>query len=328
MCASVRFLRYRILVWIRYFSICLCLFCGTAADAQTWENRRADRLLITFQVEDRRFADRVISIATQTSNRLINDIGISPSDTIRIHIAETLEAFQTFTPGAIPDWGEGYAVPDWNLIVLKSPRITGSLENLNEVVVHELAHILLHSAMRSADIPRWLDEGFAMFSAREWGFLDRVSLILAVLSDNLVPLSAIHRVNTFPEHKAQLAYQESALMVQYIIRQYGRSGLQSLLYQLRRTGSINQACQQAFGISVVQLEQEWLNFMQETYGWKAVPGESLSLFIGPLFVTLFVLAYISMRYRRRQTIKRWEQEENEAYGTADEDEWQRMKREW
>jgi len=149
--------------------------------------------------------------------------------------------------------------------------------------------------MRSADIPRWLDEGFAMYSAREWGLWDRVNLIAAVLTDNLIPLGEIRSVNTFSESRAQLAYQESALAVQF--------------------------------------EQEWGGYMEQTYGWRAVPAEALPLLLGPLFVTLVVLAYVAMRWRRYQTLKRWEMEEamsldDGGWRRSDEDEWNRMKQEW
>ena len=312
--------------------ILLLLIAGPAVSAER-AVRRSDNLVITFEPADARFADRVLTMINTSVPKLIADIGIAPADTIRIHIAESLEAFRTFTPGAIPDWGEGYAVPHLNQIVLKSPRITGSTENLYEIVVHESAHILLHSAMRSADIPRWLDEGFAMYSAREWGLWDRVNLIAAVLTDNLIPLGAIHSVNTFSEYRAQLAYQESALAVQFIIKQYGRDGLRALLRSLRSTGSINRATYNAFGISVVQFEEEWLRYMEHTYGWRAVPAEALPLLLGPLFVTLFVLAYVAMRWRRHQTLKRWELEEALSMDVSDwrhndEDEWNRMKQEW
>ncbi len=312
--------------------IMLLLLAGPVSSAEG-AVLRSDRLIITFEPSDARFADRVVSIVNTTVPRLIADIGIVPSDTVRIHIAESLEAFRTFTPGAIPDWGEGYAVPDLGLIVLKSPRIKGSTDNLHEVVVHESAHILLHSSMRSANIPRWLDEGFAMYSAREWGLWDRVNLIAAVLTDNLIPLGEIRSVNTFSESRAQLAYQESALAVQFIIKQYGRDGLQALLRGLRKTGSINRAAYDAFGISAVQLEQGWDRYMEETYGWRAVLGEALPLLLGPLFVTLFVLSYVAMRWRRHQTLKRWEREETlsrDAGGwrSSAEDEWNQMKQEW
>lgn len=327
-CCSRRLFRYRIPIPIRCLFIIILLLYATAVNAE-WATRKSDRLLITYQPDDARFADRVLTIARTANAQLISDIGIDPPDTIRIHIAETLDEFRTFTSGAIPDWGEGYAVPDWKLIVLKSPRITGSFENLHEVVVHELAHILLHAAMRSADIPRWLDEGFAMYAAREWGIWDRASLILAVLTDNLVPLGAIQAVNTFPERKAHLAYQESALTVRFIIQRYGRHGLHALLQRLRTTGSVNQACFDAFGISVVQFEREWRRYMEETYGWNAVPSELWSIIIGPLFVILFFFAYVTMRYRRRRILARWAQEEAGEFGwSAEEDEWNRMKREW
>lgn len=288
-----------------------------------------DRMVITHQPADARFADRVRAVVDEASPGLIADIGIPPTDTIRIHIAETLHAFRTFTPGAIPDWGEGYAVPDRNLIVLKSPRIDGSAENLREVVIHELAHILLHNAMRSADIPRWLDEGFAMYAAKEWGFWDRTTLTLAVLTDRLVPLQEIHAVNTFSRRKAQLAYHESALTVQFIIMEYGRPGLRTLLKNLRNTGSINAACFATFGMSAVQFEQAWLEFMKREYGWSAFAGELFTSLFWAGMAFLFVLAYLGVRWRRRKILRRWEREETEeSTWTLEEDKWNRMRREW
>lgn len=303
------------------------------ANAAEWEVRRFDHYRITYRPDDAPFADRVINIILSVTPDLIANIGIVSADTIHIQIADTVEEFSTFTGRAIPDWGEAYAVPDLNLIVLKSPRINGSIGNLREVVIHETAHILLHSAMRSADIPRWLDEGFAMYSAREWGVWDRASLILAVLTDNLVPLEEIRAVNTFSASRAELAYQESALAIQFVISRSGRVGLRSLLASLRKSGSINSATHEALGLSAVQFEQAWRQYMEETYGWRAVPMEALSLLLGPLFVVLFVLAYVSMRWRRRQVLKRWSVEEDpdsvdSDFRNDDEDRWYRLMREW
>jgi hypothetical protein len=303
------------------------------ADAAEWEVRRFDHYEITYRPDDAPFADRVVNIIRRVTPDLIANIGIVSADTIHVQIADTVEEFSTFTGRAIPDWGEAYAVPDLNLIVLKSPRISGSVGNLREVVIHETAHILLHSAMRSADIPRWLDEGFAMYSAREWGVWDRASLILAVLTDNLVPLEEIRSVNTFSASRADLAYQESALAIQFVISRSGRVGLRSLLANLRKSGTINSATHASLGLNAVQFEQAWRLYMEETYGWRAVPMEALSLLLGPLFVVLFVLAYVSMRWRRRQVLKRWSVEEDPGFEDSvlrndDEDRWHRLKREW
>ncbi len=304
----------------------LMLLPGPTAGAEL-SVRTAEGVRFTFEPVDEPFVDRVLAIVRNVSPELQATLGRPAADTIHIHIAPTQEAFLTYTPGAIPDWGAGYAVPDRRLVVLKSPRITGTYDGSHEIVVHELAHVMLHSALRGVDIPRWLDEGFAMHMAREWGFWDRASLLVAVVSGNMISLGAIHRVNDFPEHRAQLAYQESALAVQYILRQYGEAGLHALFDRLRLTGSINQASFDAFGISIVEFERDWLAYMERTYGWRMILGESLSIAIAPLFGILCLLAYLQIRRRRRATLRRWAREESDDWH-SDEDDWRRMNEEW
>ncbi|MCY3556976.1 MAG: peptidase MA family metallohydrolase [Gemmatimonadetes bacterium] len=304
----------------------LVLLPGPGAGAE--ESVRTDHgVRVTFEPADAPFVDHVLDIVREASPDLRATLGLPSADTIHIHIAPTQEAFLTYTPGAIPEWGAGYAVPHRRLVVLRSPRITGTYDGSEELVVHELAHVMLHSALRGADIPRWLDEGFAMHMARDWGFWDRASLVVAVVSGNLVPLSAIQGVNRFPEHRAHLAYQQSALAVQYILRMYGEAGLHTLFDSLRRTGSIDRASFETFGMSVVEFERDWLAFMERNYGWRMLLGESLSLVIAPLFGVLCLLAFLQIRRRRRATLRRWASEEVGDWRT-DEDDWRRKNEEW
>lgn len=314
-------------------SLCLGLVCSVlvllpSPGAGAAESVRiADGVRVTFEPVDAPFVEHVLGIVRETSPHLRATLGLPSADTIHVHIAPTQEDFLTYTPGAIPDWGAGYAVPHRRLVVLRSPRITGTYDGSEELVVHELAHVMLHSALRGADIPRWLDEGFAMHMAREWGFWDRASLVVAVVSGNLVPLGAIQGVNRFPEHRAHLAYQQSALAVQYILRSYGESGLHALFDSLRRTGSIERACFETFGMSVVEFERDWLAYMERNYGWRMLLGESLSLVVAPLFGVLCLLAFLKIRRRRRATLRRWAREEVDDWRT-DEDDWRRKNEEW
>ena len=314
-------------------SLCLGLVCSVLVllpgpGAGAAESVRIEHgVRVTFEPADAPFVEHVLGIVQEASPHLRATLGLPSADTIHVHIAPTQEDFLTYTPGAIPDWGAGYAVPHRRLVVLRSPRITGTYDGSDELVVHELAHVMLHSALRGADIPRWLDEGFAMHMAREWGFWDRASLVVAVVSGNLVSLGAIQGVNKFPEHRAQLAYQESALAVQYILQRYGEAGLHTLFDGLRRTGSIDQASFDAFGVSIVGFERDWLAFMERNYGWRMLLGESLTLVIAPLFGVLCLLAFLQLKRRRKATLRRWAREEEDDWRT-DEDDWRRKNEEW
>lgn len=322
-----KYIKYRLIYrHIGFFLATLILLRSLSAGAEQIV-RDVDGFRFTFEPVDAPFVERVLAIVRSTAPDLRASLGQPGADTIHIHIAPTQMAFLTYTPGAIPDWGTGYAIPDRRLVVLKSPRITGTYDGTYEIVVHELAHVILHSALRGVNIPRWLDEGFAMHKARDWGFWDRASLLMAVVSDNLISLGAIHDVNNFPEHKAQLAYQESALVVQYILQQHGEVGLHLLFDRLRVTGSINQAFLDAFGISITEFERNWLAYMKDNYGWRMILGESLSIVIAPLFGILCLLAYFQMRRRRKATLNRWAQEEFEDW-RSDEIDWRRKNEEF
>lgn len=311
---------------LRLACAALLLLPGLGAGAKETV-RSAEGVRFSFEPADAPFVEHVLDIVRKASPGLRATLGLPHADTIHIHIAPTQEDFLTYTPGVIPEWGAGYAVPHRRLVVLRSPRITGTYDGSEELVVHELAHVMLHSALRGADIPRWLDEGFAMHMARDWGFWDRASLVVAVVSGNLVPLGAIQGVNRFPEYRAQLAYQQSALAVQYILRRYGEAGLHALFDSLRRTGSVEGAFFEAFGMSVVAFERDWLVYMERNYGWRMLLGESLTLVIAPLFGVLCLLAFLQIRRRRRATLRRWASEEVDDWRT-DEDDWRIKNEAW
>ncbi|MBI4551619.1 MAG: hypothetical protein HY710_05080 [Candidatus Latescibacteria bacterium] len=277
------------------------------AAGAAWMSRRTDRVHLTYHQDDRPVADLVLNAFTTAYPRLTADIGFSPPDTIRIIIAGTNQEFQTLTQGAVPDWGAGCAIPDENLIVLKSSRIPGLDADVREVVVHELSHIVLNQALNGADVPRWLDEGFAMHESREWQVWQRLSLTLAVLSHSLIPLRDIRHVNTFSERKAQLAYLESSLAVRFILARYGRQGLQQLIQGFATAGTTDGAFMDGLGTGMDEFEAAWLEDLTRQYGWRALSGEVFSFWV--IATLLFLLAYWSKRRQARLIVQRWEREE-------------------
>jgi len=119
----------------------LVLLPGPGAGAEE-SVRIADGVRFTFEPADAPFVEHVLGIVQEASPHLRATLGLPSADTIHVHIAPTQEAFLTYTPGAIPDWGAGYAVPHRRLVVLRSPRITGTYDGSEELVVHELAHLV------------------------------------------------------------------------------------------------------------------------------------------------------------------------------------------
>jgi len=88
-----------------------------------------------------------------------------------------------------PSWVAGYTDGVSNVVVLLPERTPSYPDGgLEEVLAHEVAHVLIHRASGGRRIPRWFNEGVAMLAARSWRLRDQTYLALALLRAEKVPL--------------------------------------------------------------------------------------------------------------------------------------------
>src|SRR6185295_10664687 len=82
--------------------------------------------------------------------------------------------------GLVSRWVVGYAMGDRGLIVLLPQRVPAYPDSsLDDVLLHETAHVLVARAAGGRPLPRWFQEGMAMIAGRSWGLDDRTRLTLA-----------------------------------------------------------------------------------------------------------------------------------------------------
>lgn len=239
--------------------------------------------------------------------RVTSDIGYRPRGSTRIFMAATEEEFASLTRGAIPDWGIGCAYPGHNLIILRSQKATDSRGmDLAEIAVHEFTHVVLGQAVGGKRIPRWFDEGLAMYESREWEIGQGITLARAAFSRSIIPLNEIDRVLTFQESKARLAYMESFLAVSFIIQEYGIEKFHEIISQLARTGDMDQTLRLTIGLSLGEFEQSWLDHVKSKYRWASFLTNTFYLWIA--ICAFFLLIYLMKKRRERKIIQRWEGE--------------------
>ena len=250
------------------------------------------------------YATFVSHFLYQAYTRIAEDLDIRLHEPIDVFLCPSQQIYDRLTANSLPEWSAAVAVPARNLIVLKSFE---EQKSLRTSTIHELTHIMLHTVVDSMAIPRWFDEGLAVYYSDDKTLAARNQVSRALTSESIIPLDEIGNVLSFDQHKAQLAYQESYLTIVFIIREFGRSGLQKLIRAMKTSGSMDKALQQAFGMDMEGLEAAWYRFIRQKRRWNIFID--FEIFIWILILLLFLIGFVAIRLRNRHTLKRWEIED-------------------
>ena len=256
---------------------------------------------------DENLAQEIKVILESSYQRISGFLEDSLTDVVDIYAVDSEEEFVSMVGNSFPDWGIGCAIPARNLIILKSPLRFKYYRPFSQVVTHELAHIFLGKLSGAKRIPRWLDEGFAMYQSQEWRIGQDVAVARAVLTGSVLPLSQIESVNAFRESKAQLAYTESFLAVSYLYSEYGEGTIKELVTHLANGTSIDLAFMRTIGSNYLSFQMEFEKYIKAKYNWISFFGDTLLLWIGLAFLIVFL--YFLKRRHTRKTLEEWEIEE-------------------
>jgi hypothetical protein len=299
--------------------IVILLLSPASAPATGGLRLENERFVIRYSPDDGSIAAEIARESPAIRERILADIGIDLPGRTEVRIAPTLEAFQADQPGKgqVPLWAAGTAYPEDNLIVLRSPRaVKGSRGDPVEVFTHEFCHIALGRALGGRRIPRWLDEGFAIYEAREWRLFRYAVLAEAALTDRLIPLRVL--TESFPEEadRAELAYAESFLFVSFLIQQLGREPFHRLIREYARFGDLDGAIRRAAGLTPAELEKRWVDYLKLRVSWIPVLTSVSTLWFA--MALIFICGYLRKRRQARQRLAEMAREEaREGTGYAE-----------
>jgi hypothetical protein len=203
-----------------------------------------------------------------------------------------------------------YAIPRKNLIAVDYTRTSTRPFSLGSILKHELCHLLLHHHIRTADLPRWLDEGVSQWASdgiaeillsRKGSYLNA-----AVLSHRLIRLERLSAGFPKDEKSLLLAYEQSKSLVDYISSEFGRNGVLNLLQHLKDGYEIDGAVERSLSLSVDELERRWHRHLRRRITW-------FTYLTGNLYgILFFFAALITVIGFVRLAIKKRRMEEDEA----------------
>ncbi len=242
-------------------------------------------------------------------SRAMELVGLTdPGPPIRVLIAPE------GTPAArrAPSWSLAYAIGEAGLVVLLPSRVDarGSVaypdRSLDTVLQHEVAHVLIARAAGRRPVPRWFNEGLAIYAARPWGIDDRTRLVWATFGHGprLADLDDSFRAGSY---RSSRAYALSAAFVRYLLDRHGPEVAARILAGLGEDLSFAAAFRRATGSSLAATEERFWSYLDFWHKWMPFLTSSATLWMA--ITVLALVAFKRRRERDAEIRRRWLDEE-------------------
>lgn len=232
-----------------------CLLNSSNADNNLYRKLRTDKVEILFEDSSEQIAKEVAKFYPFVRIELETTIGWNVDFKPIVIILKDRNTFKRMTSS---DLIIALAIPKRNLIIIDSSRVYTKPFTLRTTVKHELCHLLLHRYIE--DLPRWIDEGVCQWTSEGLAEImignNEDILTKAVVTGRLIKL---HDLKRFPndEKALLLSYEQSKSLVEYIVEEFGKSGLLSLLESLKDGEKLEDAVWKNFSLTISELEKKW-----------------------------------------------------------------------
>ena len=237
---------------------------------------------------------RLDSYDLRPLSAIVRLVGLdAPGPPIKVVLAaEGSEVARRVTP-----WTAGFAIGEAGLIVLfpsRSPAYPH--DTFEDVLRHEVAHILISRAAGGQPVPRWFHEGLAVAVERPWGMADRSRLAAELLFG---PRLSIHEINALfsgGEGTQSRGYSLAAAMVRDLINAYGPLAPATILRALADGRSFDAAIADVAARSIATVEADFWNRQRTWTVWIPIATSTSVVWIG-----VMGLAALAVRRRRQRS---------------------------
>lgn len=267
-------------------------------------------VVVRYDPSRQKTALEVLRIAPGSIERLSSELGMkSAQGPIRIE----LPAFgkEPRRRGKLPSWVAGYAISRKGTIVLVQGREPGyPYRSIRSLVEHELTHVLLYRAVMGRPIPKWFNEGIAMYEAREWVLADSYHTWVGMIFAGEIHLSRVSQMFGEGESRTRTAYALSYSFIRFLTERSGPDVLRRIIHHIASGMNFHSAFREATGESVLVLEQRWRKRTELTYKWIPVVTSTTTLWL--VITTLSLVVFLRKRQENRRLLEQWEEEEEDG----------------
>ena len=218
-------------------------------------------------------------------------VGIGePGLPISIHLAAEEDSLASATP----TWVAGYAVGSDARIVLFPGRTPAYPDDsFEDVLLHEVTHVLVYRAAHGRFVPRWFNEGLAMTAERVWGLEDRVRLTAGRLVGPSLGPADVDELFAGDRASVARAYAWSGAFVRYLLLRHGPEIGARMLREVATGTPFDTAFMTVTGRSLDRTVDDFGNETTLWNRWIPFLTSTVVLWIGITFLALYA-------FRRRQ----------------------------
>lgn len=253
-----------------------------------WVTESATYLRLHGEADDQATLLRLARHGAERLPELAERLGVPIGHTIHVYVAPDQATFRAMQPGRAPTWADGVAYPALGLVLLRAPDVRGgTAAPLEQVLDHELVHILLGRAFAPALPPSWLQEGTAQLLAGEVGPDVARDIARGMATGGLIPLDDLGHGFPADAMRARLAYAQSADFVAWLEQEHG-DVLPTLVAESRAGLPLAGAVRRATGESLADVEHTWAAQYTRGLGfsWTAVMNEGMLFGLGGLVLAV------------------------------------------
>lgn len=157
---------------------------------------------------------------------------------------------------------------------------TGSKKWLQHVInhefIHEIEYNILYSGvwktpllLKSIFYPNWLLEGLAEYRAALYTKTLQEMLVRDMaISQKLIPLQYLHNFSHLKPHMILPAYEESAKLIEFIEKEYGKEKLVSILKIYKEKFDPNSVLNIVLGLTLDKLQKKFFEEMEIHYNYE------------------------------------------------------------
>ncbi|MBC7264485.1 MAG: hypothetical protein H5T64_09045 [Chloroflexi bacterium] len=223
-----------------------------------WRSISEGNLVLYYYSGREAEARHLLDVAREALDRIQESMGVILEQPVKIWVY----ANQRDMSAALASRGEVYDESVLTLGVAAEKDtllLLGAHEEINETIAHELSHIVAGLAVQNpyTDLPRWLDEGLAMYAEGPLSADRRAAVERAIRNDTLISVRSLSAYSGDPS-QVDLFYGEVYMLVDFMLRTYGKEKMAQLIETIK-TGKYTpeEALVQVYGFDYNELDARW-----------------------------------------------------------------------